>query len=124
MSDLGPLYRRLGGERVFHAVVDGFYARVLADASLAPFFRGVDMTVLKAHQASFLIQSLGGPIEYGGKDMRTAHSNLRIQKRHFHAVADHLVNTLYAMGINEETIGEVVDRLEPLSREIVNTPDA
>jgi truncated hemoglobin YjbI len=55
--------------------------------------------------------------------MATAHSKLRIQKRHFYAVADHLINTLHAMGINEETIGEVVDRIEPLSLQIVNTPD-
>jgi alkylation response protein AidB-like acyl-CoA dehydrogenase len=48
------------------------------------------------------------PVEYGGKDMATAHSNLKIQKRHFHAVADHLISTLYAMGVNEEMIGEVV----------------
>jgi hypothetical protein len=26
-------------------------------------------------------------------------------------------------GIDEETMGEMVDRLEPLSREIVNRPD-
>jgi hemoglobin len=124
MSDLAPLYARLGGEQVFHAVVDQFYARVLADGSLTAFFNGVDMTALKAHQASFLIQSLGGPLHYGGRDMRLAHSSLKIQKQHFYAVADHLINTLNAMGIDEETIGEVVDRLEPLSREIVNTPDA
>ena len=109
---------------MFHAVVDQFYARVLADGSLTAFFNGVDMTALKAHQASFLIQSLGGPLHYGGRDMRLAHSSLKIQKQHFYAVADHLINTLNAMGIDEETIGEVVDRLEPLSREIVNTPDA
>jgi len=124
MSDLAPLYNRLGGEQIFYSVVDQFYARVLADHSLAPFFKGVDMTALKAHQASFLIQALGGPIHYGGKDMRSAHSLLKIQKQHFYSVADHLLNTLNAMGIDEETIGEVVDRLEPLSREIVNTPDA
>ncbi len=106
---------------MFHSVVDQFYARVLADRALTPFFKGVDMMALKAHQASFLIQSLGGPVHYGGKDMRIAHSNLKIQKQHFYAVADHLINTLNAMGIDEQTIGEVVDRLEPLSREIVNT---
>src|SRR5947208_17125149 len=103
MQDLAPLYSRLGGEPAFHAVVDEVYARVLADASLTHFFSGIDMAVLKAHQASFLIQSLGGPVEYGGKDMGSAHSKLRIQKRHFYAVADHLVNALYAMGVEEET---------------------
>ena len=123
MSDLAPLYSRFGGEATFHAVVEQFYGRVLADPGLAPFFRGVDMVALKAHQAAFLIQAVGGPAEYGGKNMCEAHSGLKIRKVNFYAIADHLLNTLYAMGIDIETIGDVIERLEPLSREIVNTPD-
>ena len=120
MTTLAVLYERLGGEQAFHAVVADFYRRVLDDESLASFFSGIDMATLQRHQAAFLIQALGGPNEYHGRDMKTAHAGLRIEKKDFYAVADHLVNALSAMGVDEDTVGEVVDRLEPLSRDIVN----
>jgi len=122
MTTLTVLYERLGGEQVFHDIVAEFYRRMLADPSLSPFFDGVDMTTLHAHQAAFLIQALGGPSEYHGRDLKTAHSGHRIEKKHFFAVADHLVNAMSSIGVDEDLIGEVVDRLEPLSHEIVNHP--
>ena len=112
----------MGGEQAFQSIVAEFYRRVLADPSLAPFFAHVDMAALQEHQAAFLIQALGGPKQYQGRDLKTAHAGLQIQKKDFYAVADHLVNALSAMGVDEDTVGEVVDRLEPLSREIVNHP--
>ncbi|MEO8126323.1 MAG: group 1 truncated hemoglobin [Bryobacteraceae bacterium] len=122
MATLAVLYQRLGGEQAFQGIVAEFYRRVLADASLAPFFARVDMRALQDHQRAFLIQVLGGPGHYLGRDMKSAHAGLKIQKRDFYAVADHLINALTVMGVDEETVGEVVDRLEPLSREIVNHP--
>ena len=122
MTTLTVLYQRLGGEQAFQSIVAEFYRRVLADPSLAPFFAHIDMAALRQHQAAFLIQALGGPNQYHGRDMRTAHAGMQIEKKDFYAVADHLVGALSAMGVDEDTIGEVVDRLEPLSREIVTHP--
>jgi len=122
MTTLTVLYQRLGGEKAFREIVAEFYRRVLADPTLAPFFAHVDMGALQDHQRAFLIQVLGGPSEYHGRDMKTAHAGLQIQKRDFYAVADHLINTLTAMGVDEDTVGEVADRLEPLSQQIVNHP--
>jgi hemoglobin len=123
MTTLAVLYERLGGEQGFHSIVDDFYRRVLADPTLAPFFSGVNMTALKEHQAAFLIMALGGPNHYQGRDMDVAHAGLKITSRDFYAVADHLVNALTAKAVDEDTIGEVVDRIEPLAQQIVNQPD-
>ena len=51
-----------------------------------------------------------------------AHAGLQIQKKDFYAVAGHLANALSAMGVHKDTIGEVVDRLEPLWCEIADHP--
>lgn len=53
--------------------------------------------------------------------MTRAHARLRIEERHFNAVAGHLVETLKALGVSEDIIGEVVAALTPLAAEIVNT---
>ncbi len=88
---------------------------------LGPFFRDVNMARLKGHQFAFLSQALGGPQEYSGATMSRAHARLRIEQRHFDAVAGHLVETLRELGVGEEIIGEVVAAVTPLASQIVNT---
>lgn len=115
------LYDRLGGEAAMVAAVDRFYARVLADPMLAPFFAGVEMPRLKRHQLTFLSQALGGPQQYSGATMSRAHARLQIEQRHFNAVAAHLVETLRELGADETLISEVAAAVTPLSTQIVNT---
>lgn len=115
------LYDRIGGEGAVTVAVEKFYVRVLADPMLAPFFTSVDMPRLKRHQFAFLSQALGGPKQYAGASMAMAHARLRIERRHFDAVATHLVETLRALGVTEEIIGEVAAAVTPLASQIVNT---
>ena len=114
------LLSRLGGEGIFNHLVDDFYARVLGDGRLAQHFKGLDMDQIKGHQKAFLIEALGGPRSYSGRDLRTAHEKAPITKEDFFATTDHLLDTLHAAGIEESIIGEVMDRIEPLAQLIVN----
>jgi hemoglobin len=118
------LYRRIGGEVAINAAVDRFYKRVLADSELSPFFVGIPMPRLKAHQAAFLSQTLGGPKQYNGGSMQKAHAKLAIEQCHFNLVATHLVETLRELGVSEEIIGEVASAVIPLASQIVNTKPA
>ncbi len=115
------LYERLGGEPAMVAAVELFYTRVLGDPMLESFFAGVEMARLKRHQLAFLSQALGGPRNYSGAAMSKAHAHLRIEQRHFDAVANHLVETLQELGISNDLIAEVAAAVTPLSTQIVNT---
>jgi len=117
-------YERIGGATAVSAAVERFYARVVADPMLEPFFKDVDMARLKAHQLAFLSQAMGGPRKYSGATMSRAHARLSIEQRHFDAVAGHLVGTLRELGIGEEIVGEVVAVVSPLASQIVNTVGA
>lgn len=44
------IYDRIGGYQAIETVVDDFYDRVLADAQLAGFFSGTNMSRLKGRQ--------------------------------------------------------------------------
>jgi methyl-accepting chemotaxis protein len=116
------LFERLGGVPAIKAAVDAFYARVLADDALAPFFEGVSMRAQVSKQNAFFIQALGGPQVYKGKDMRTAHAHLPITAEHFGKVAGHLVAALAEVGVPPSLIDEVVAAVAPLASEVVNTP--
>lgn len=105
------LYERLGGKAAIDASVDLFYAKVLADRTLKPFFEGVDMQRQKGKQRTFLAFAFGGPVKYTGKDMRAAHAPLverGLGEQHFLAVAGHLASTLAELNVPEELVAEVM----------------
>lgn len=118
------IYERIGGAPSVAAAVDDFYARVLGDESLAPFFENVDVDELKSHQRLFLGTAIGGPEKYSGRGMAEAHDGLGITEEAFGRVVDHLVTTLASLGVDEDTIGEIVAALAPLQGQIVADPSS
>ena len=105
------LYERIGGADAVDAAVDLFYRKVLTDADVSHFFDTTDMDGQRAKQKSFLTMAFGGPHEYTGQDMRTAHAKLvedGLNDSHFDKVAGHLQATLEELGVDAGAIGEVM----------------
>ena len=105
------LYDRLGGDAALDAAVDIFYRKVLSDDSISHFFDSVDMDAQRAKQKSFLGMVFGGPVQYSGKDLRTAHAPLverGLNEGHFNAVAGHLQATLEELNVPADLIEEVM----------------
>ena len=71
------LYDDIGGARAIRAALDAFYPRVIADATLGPFFLGVDIERLKTTQEGFFAKALGGPDAYSGRSLAEAHVRTR-----------------------------------------------
>jgi hemoglobin len=116
------IYDSIGGGPAVRAAVDDFYARVLADPQLLPFFTDVDLQHLKAHQRAFIAAAIGGSEVYAGRDMAAAHAGLAITDADFNAVVAHLVATLAGLGVPEDTIGQIGGTLAPLRGDIVTAP--
>lgn len=114
------LFDQLGGEAAVALAVDGFYDRMLADPQLAPWFAGLDMAQLKAHQRAFLAVAFGGPEDYHGRSMRHAHSGLAITAEAYTRTIAHLADTLTELGAAEELIATVEKRLELMRAAIVD----
>jgi hemoglobin len=113
------VYEALGADIGIRKAVDEFYARVLADPELQPFFADVDMTTLRRHQVDMLSAATGGPRRYDGLDMAAAHAGRAITSDAFGRVVGHLVATLESLGADGETIDRVVATLAPLESSIV-----
>jgi hemoglobin len=88
-------------------VVQRFYQRVLADPSLVHYFEGVDMTAQRRHFALLVIQLLGGPGEYDGRDLGQAHRGLHITDADYDKVVGHLVTTLQEAGVPGDIIAGI-----------------
>ncbi|MFJ9723716.1 group 1 truncated hemoglobin [Streptomyces sp. NPDC101209] len=113
------LFEQLGGEDAVGAVVDLFYARVLDDPDLRPYFTGVDLDRLKQHQRRFIGQALGATRPYSGRSMRKAHEHLAVTDDAFGKVVGHLAGALTEAGVDEATIGTIAEALLPLKADIV-----
>jgi hemoglobin len=122
---MSTLFERLGGEAAIMAAVNVFYERVLADPITAPFFQALDMNAQAKKQMAFMATAFGGPEEFKGRDLRTAHAKLVAERgltdQHFDAIAGHLKATLEQLGVGEALVQEALaivggTRKEVLSR--------
>jgi hemoglobin len=62
------------------------------------------MPRLRAHQRALLVQALGGPALYPGRDMKTAHAHLGITGDQFERMLEHLVASLREVGVARDVI--------------------
>lgn len=108
---MSSLFEKIGGEAAVDAAVDIFYRKVLSDDSISQFFETTDMEAQHAKQKAFLTMAFGGPNDYSGADMRTAHAPLvakGLNEDHFNAVAGHLQSTLEELNVPADLIAEVM----------------
>ncbi|MEX2151098.1 MAG: group 1 truncated hemoglobin [Steroidobacteraceae bacterium] len=113
------LYDRLGGEAAIRAVVDEFVANVGADARINHYFASADLERLKTHLVNQIGQASGGPQQYTGRDMKTAHAGMGIDAAAFDALVEDLVKALDKFAVPEQEKGELLAILGPMKADIV-----
>jgi len=99
------LFDRLGGEKGIAAIVEDFTPRVMADPRVNWNRKGVrrrgfslkggdsvtwtatdqNVAQLKKHFVQFLSLATGGPAQYDGKEMKSAHADMQISNPEFDA---------------------------------------
>jgi hemoglobin len=95
---------------------------VLADYRINRFFDNSDMEKQAAKQKAFLTMAFGGPNNYSGTDMRTAHAHLvkmGLNDSHFDAVMEHLGATLTELNVPAELIGQAAAIAESTRKDIL-----
>ncbi len=88
------LFDRVGGQAAVNDMVDDFYARVLADPELRPFFAETSVDTLKRMQTEFFAAALDGPMSAGDRDLTKAHQGRGITRKHVTLFVDHLISVL------------------------------
>lgn len=116
------VFDEIGGQRAVRTAVEVFYRRVTNDPQLMRFFDDADLGRLAAHQRAFLSAALGGPDLYGGRDLATAHEDLPIDDAAFDTLTDHLTATLRDLGIGQDALLAVAERVEAYRGKVVNVP--
>lgn len=118
------LYDSVGGAATVKAAVTVFYDRVVADPELAPWFDGVDLARLRAHQRAFLAAALGGPDLFSGRDPAGAHAGLRVTDDAYDAIVGHLATSLHDLGVADAVVADVRRRVEEFRPRVVTAQTA
>lgn len=117
------LYARLGGFEALAAVSDDFLGRVMKDARLEPFFRGLEPKELqrtRQHLVDLLCTATGGPCYYPGRDMKTVHAQFEITADVWNAFTGHFNDTLARFKVPDRERNEVAAIVQSLRPDIVN----
>ncbi|MFC4006728.1 group 1 truncated hemoglobin [Nonomuraea purpurea] len=119
---MATYYEKLGASTV-REVVDRFYAVILDDVDLKPYFDGIDMPRLKRHLVMLLCSVLGGPEAYEGRDLADAHRGMGITEEHYARVGEILVTVLRDdHGADDDLIQHVTTVLGQVRGSIVEKP--
>jgi len=113
------LLARLGGEPALRAAVDLFYAKLMTQDSLQPYFEGVAIDKLKEHQYNFMTVAFTGiPEDMDVLGMiREKHSRLYalgMDETDFDVVAGEFVATLTDLQVPQPEIDEAAGVVLPL----------
>ena len=122
-TDGRSIFERVGGASAVDAAIEVMYRKALKDADLAPFFEGVNLDLLQGRQVEFVSMALGGPDNYGGGDLGSAHSALvarGLNDSHFDKVATYLSEALSELGVGDDLIAEILAVVETTRGAILN----
>ncbi len=64
--------------------------------------------------------AFGGPNQYAGRDMRSAHAQMNLTEEHFDAVMENLGATLTELNVPEDLIGEAAAIALSVKNDVLN----
>jgi hemoglobin len=117
--DPGSLYARLGQRPGIEAVMTDFVYRVMRDRRINKRFEQADGKALIAKLTDQVCQASGGPCQYAGKDMKTAHAGMKISDREWNITGGHIVAAMRAKKVGRKEQQEVLALLTSMKGDIV-----
>jgi hemoglobin len=113
------LYQSLGQKPGLTELMDDFMVRLLADPRMQPFFKDTNQAQFKSQLVDQLCQVAGGPCQYKGPDMKTAHGEMDITKSHFNALVEVLQQSMNARNIPFSVQNKLLAQLAPMHRDVI-----
>ena len=114
------LYQALGGQAGLVKLTDDFLVRLLADASMNPFFKDIDEKDFKKQLVDQFCEISGGPCKLKSKGMKHTHSGYDIDKSHFNKLVEVLQQSMDAQGIAFGAQNLLLAQLAPMHRDVIN----
>ncbi|HWS77140.1 MAG TPA: group 1 truncated hemoglobin [Thermomonas sp.] len=117
--ELAGVFEDFGGMPGLTALMEDFMANLVADPRTGRFFEGKDLPRVKRELAEQFCAILGGGCTYSGRDMRTAHAGMGIDRAAFNALVEDLQLAMDKHGIPFRSQNKLLAVLAPMHREAV-----
>ena len=117
------IYDRIGGSEAVLQMLDEFYARVLGDPDLRPFFSTTPLDRLKVMQAEFFAAALDGPVVHSDRDLSAIHKGMGITRSDVTKFVNHLIATLKEReSIETGDAMDIVFRIATFTDQVIDDP--
>jgi hemoglobin len=113
------LYKAFGEKAGLTALMDDFVDRLARDARTERFFKNANHPRLKAQLTEQLCMLAGGPCQYAGRDMKSAHTGMGVDKAHFNGLVEVLQESMDAKRIPFTEQNRMLALLAPMHRDII-----
>ena len=91
----------------------------LADPSISDIFKSADMVRLNRTLTEQICYLLGGPCQYSGRDMATAHKDMGLQTADMNRLVERLQDAMDKEGVPFADQNKLLAKLAPMKRVIV-----
>jgi len=108
------LYERLGAMDGINSIVSDTIALHVKNEEISHYFEGVDLDNLAQHVAAFFAAGTGGPADYQGRDMTSAHADMNMSDADFDSAVADVLTAVKSNGVDDESAAEVAAILESL----------
>jgi len=113
------LYDQLGGQAGIANVTNRVIDRIAQDPRTARSFKDIKLSPLKDSIAQYLCKVSDGPCVYEGANMADAHSQTNNTATEFDVMVQVLREELDAEGISQAAKNELLKRLAPTYRDVI-----
>jgi hemoglobin len=110
------LYTALGGKDNIHRFVADLVQSVQLDPRIRDSYDGTDFVRLAAKLEEQFCVVAGGPCKYTGKDMKSIHEDLKVNRAQFNALVENLQDAMAKNDVPSHTQNRL---LAPMHRDIV-----
>jgi hemoglobin len=113
------LYTALGGKDNIHRFVADLVQSVQLDPRIRDSYDGTDFVRLAAKLEEQFCVVAGGPCKYTGKDMKSIHEDLKVNRAQFNALVEDLQDAMAKNDVPSRTQNRLLALLAPMHRDVV-----
>lgn len=117
-------FQAFGGKEGLVKIMDDFMVGLVADPRTKPFFDNNKQAFIKAMLVEQMCELMNGGCKYPGRDMKTAHANMKVNREAFNALVEQFQFAMDKNNVPFSAQNKLLAKLAPMYRVIETTQGA
>lgn len=117
MTD-NSVFLEFGGREGLVRLMDDFLVNLIADPRTKPFFDNNRQARIKVLLVEQVCEILGGGCKYSGRDMKSSHANMKVNRAAFNALVENFQIAMDKNNIPFSAQSKLLAKLAPMYRDI------